>query len=56
MLMRLANDRQVIIFDNMRTGGSKDSSKAPLTIPLMANQTSQFIRALKLKQKPEIIG
>jgi len=53
LLQRLAETREVVIFDNMRTGLSTDNSTAPLTIPMMASSTAALITSLKL-QKPDI--
>jgi hypothetical protein len=53
LLQRLADSREVIIFDNMRTGLSVDNSTQPLSIPLMANSTAALITKLGLNQ-PDI--
>ncbi|WIA20281.1 hypothetical protein OEZ85_006114 [Tetradesmus obliquus] len=48
LLQRLADSREVVIFDNMRTGLSTDNSSTPLSIPLMANSTAALITKLGL--------
>ncbi|KAF8055600.1 hypothetical protein HT031_006719 [Scenedesmus sp. PABB004] len=48
LLQRLAESREVVIFDNMRTGLSNDSSTAPLSIEAMASATVGLIAALNL--------
>eukprot|EP00882_Tetradesmus_deserticola_P006490 GHRQ01006829.1.p1 GENE.GHRQ01006829.1~~GHRQ01006829.1.p1 ORF type:complete len:478 (+),score=153.76 GHRQ01006829.1:196-1434(+) len=53
LLQRLADSREVVIFDNMRTGLSTDNSSTPLSIPLMANSTAALITKLGLN-KPNI--
>jgi hypothetical protein len=53
LLQRLADSREVVIFDNMRTGLSTDNSSMPLSIPLMANSTAALIMKLGLNQ-PDI--
>lgn len=53
LLTRLAEDREVVVFDQMRSGLSTDTSTAPLTIQLMASNTAGLIRALKL-DKPDV--
>lgn len=55
LLQRLADTREVIIFDNMRTASSTDTSTASLSIPLMANSTAALINKLGL-QTPDIWG
>jgi hypothetical protein len=53
LLKALAATRVVVIFDNMRNGGSTDSSNAKLTIPMMADSLAALIQKLKL-DKPDI--
>lgn len=59
LLQANAADREVIIFDHMRVGASANdssASSAPLTIPLMAKSSTDFIAALKLPRKPDLYG
>lgn len=50
LLTAVAEEREVIIFDSMRTGLSVDSDpRDPLTIPLMANSTMAMVTKLGLK-------
>ncbi len=53
LLKTLAATRPVVIFDNMRTGGSTDSSNAKLSIPIMADSVAALIHKLKL-DRPDI--
>ena len=47
---------QIYVFDNRGQGLSIDSDPSLLTIQSMAASTVDFIRALKLKTKPDIYG
>lgn len=53
LLRALAATRTVVLFDNMRTGGSTDTGRQKLTIPMMADSTAGLIQRLKL-DKPDI--
>ncbi|KAL6785898.1 hypothetical protein ACKKBG_A00610 [Auxenochlorella protothecoides x Auxenochlorella symbiontica] len=57
MLVDLAEDREVILFDNRGQGFSKDTSpEVPLSIASMANDTKNFVEALDLARPPHLFG
>ncbi|KAL6771546.1 hypothetical protein ACKKBG_A26815 [Auxenochlorella protothecoides x Auxenochlorella symbiontica] len=56
LLESLAEDQEVIIFDNRGMGYTKDFTTKPLTVPLMANDTLAFVEALELGVKPNLLG
>jgi pimeloyl-ACP methyl ester carboxylesterase len=53
LLKALAASRPVVIFDTMRTGGSTDTSRTPLTIPHMADSVAGLLQQLRL-EKPDV--
>ncbi|KAL6785901.1 hypothetical protein ACKKBG_A00620 [Auxenochlorella protothecoides x Auxenochlorella symbiontica] len=57
ILSDLAEDREVIIFDNRGQGSSRDTSPdVPLSILSMANDTKNFVEALDLARPPHLLG
>ncbi|MGH9026232.1 MAG: alpha/beta hydrolase [Acidimicrobiia bacterium] len=52
---KLAAHFRVTMFDNRGVGYTTDDTSVPLTVPLMARDTAEFITALEL-EKPAVLG